>query len=300
MIEITFDETAAGGLKIAKSMKPGEHIVYGNPGFDENNTLQQHEVITPQHWTGIAMDGSSSDVETVFLVLDIGDIAGLDKNIEARKTVLEELFGGVNHNLHTKWDRTQHALERLNEAKLTKEPVRIWVCDSNPTEMCGLLFVCHVLKDSDIPITVVHKPEIVEKDGFINIDHHVGSMNPEEFATYAKTEKPVSKIQGIYYESIWKGLVQENAPLRVFISGSLISVPENFYDFALRANIPKGEFPINKLISMAFMQVPCVNDYYLYSRVKAMIESGELVIVSSTADIHPYSDVVKLSDFKSF
>jgi hypothetical protein len=300
MIELTFDESAAGALKMAKAMKQGTCIITGVPGMSQNSKRRQQEERTPRYWTGITMEGSSQDVEELVLTLDIGDISCMDHDINARKKVLEDLFGDFHHAPHTRWDASLHALNRLCEAKTTKEPVRIWICDSNPAELCGLAFVCHILRNSDIPLTVVPIPKLVEKEDSISIYYHTGSINPEMLGLYAQAEKPISKIQHNYYEGIWRELQQENAPLRAFLNGCLLGVPIDFYDFALRANLSNSECTIGQLIGKTILQVPCVNDRILYVRIKAMLKAGELVRVSTAADDHPYSEVVKPGDCKQF
>ncbi len=49
--------------------------------------------------------------------------------------------------------------------------------------------------------------------------------------------------------------MRENASLRAVINGSLIGVPNDFYDFALRSNIPDGEFKVAQLIGKTMSQI---------------------------------------------
>lgn len=88
-------------------------------------------------------------------------------------------------------------------------------------------------------------------------------------------------------------MVHENAPLRAVVNGSLIGVPKDFYDFALRANMPDGEFKVAQLIGKTLGQISGVGDRWLFLRIQAMLRSGELITVSAVTEDHPYSEVVK-------
>ena len=69
--------------------------------------------------------------------------------------------------------------------------------------------------------------------------------------------------------------------------------------FALRANMPDGEFPLVRLIGKALNQMPGVGDRWLYLRVRAMVAAGELVEVAPPTGENPYSGVMKKGPVKS-
>ena len=57
MIELAFGESAAGALKLAKSMKQGDHLngeiaVFGGTG------KEQGEAVKPHYWSGTTMGGT--------------------------------------------------------------------------------------------------------------------------------------------------------------------------------------------------------------------------------------------------
>ncbi len=199
-------------------------------------------------------------------------------------------FPGVSDGI---WKTSQHALIRIQEARLTLEHIRMWICTSNPLEVCSLYFVCHLMIDSQPPLSVVRVPEQMEGDNCIISYKSTGEVNPEAFGALTKYEEPISELQRKIYANIWNDLVHENAPLRAIINGSLIGVPSNFYDFALRANMPDGEFKVAQLIGKTLGQISGVGDRWLFLRIQAMIQSGELIEVSAATEGHPYSGVIK-------
>lgn len=295
MIELAFGESPAGALKLAKSMKQGERL-NGAIAMISGARKEQHKAKKPHNWSGITMGGSSKDVAALTLALDIGDISDMDTNMNARKKVLDDLFAhfpGVSDKI---WETNQYTLTRLQEAKATLEPVRMWLCVSNPTELCGLYFVCSLMVDALTPLSVVRVPEQIEKDNSIISYRNTGEINPEAFGAFTEYEESISELQRRVYANIWSALVRENAPLRTVINGSLIGVPEDFYDFALRANMPDGEFKIALLIGKTLGQIPGVGDQWLFLRIQAMLQSGELIMVSAATEDYPYSEVVKRSN----
>jgi hypothetical protein len=292
MIELAFGESPAGALKLAKSMKQGERL-NGAIAVFGGTRKERREAKKPRYWSGITMGGSSKDVEALTLVLDIGDISDLDTNINARKKLLDDLFvdfPGVPEKIG---ETNLHTLTRLQDAKATLEPIRMWISERDPAELCGLYFVCRLMVDAQTPLSVVRVPEQIEKDNNIISYCSTGEINSEEFGAFTEYEEPISELQRRVYANIWSDLVRENAPLRAIINGSLIGVPIDFYDFALRANMPDGEFKVAQIIGKTLNQISGVGDRWLFLRIQAMLQSRELITVSGVTEDHPYSEVVK-------
>ncbi|MTI62183.1 MAG: DUF1835 domain-containing protein [Firmicutes bacterium] len=295
MIELAFGESPAGALKMAKSMKQGD-CLNGVIAVIGDTRKEQCKAKKPCTWSAKRMEGSSKDVEALTLALDIGDISDMDTGMNKRKKLLDKLFAdypGVSEEI---WETNQHTLMRLQEAKATLESVRMWVCAGNPAELCGLYFMCRLMVDVQTPLSVVRVPEQIQKDNSIISYNSTGEITPEAFAAFTAYDEPISELQHNIYANIWCNLIQENAPLRAVINGKLISVTKDFYDFALRANMPDGEFKVAQLISKTLSQISGVGDRWLFLRIQAMLQSGELITVSAATGDHPYSEIVKRSN----
>ena len=295
MIELAFGESPAGALKMAKSMKRGD-ILNGVVAAFGGTEEERREAMKPRVWNGVTLDGIPNDVAALTLALDMGDISDMDTGMTARKEFLDTLFRdspGVSDKV---WETNQHTIERLLGAKETLEPVRIWICGCNPAELGGLYFICSLMAEARTPLSVVRVPEEIQKDNNIISYRGTGEIGPEEFSAYSEYEKPLSKAQRKIYANYWNILARENAPLRAVINGSLMSLPENFYDFALLANMPEEELKVARLIGNTLSQIPGVGDLWLFLRIQAMLRSGELILVSEAADGHPYSAVIKRSN----
>lgn len=293
MIELAFGESPAGALKLAKSMKQGDRL-NGATAVIGGTKKEQREAMKPRTWSGITMGGSSKDVEALTLALDIGDISDMDNDMSVRKKILDDLFADFFSVSDKIWETNQHALARLQESKSTLEPVRMWICNGNPEEQCGFYFVCRLMVDSKTPLSVVRIPDQIEKDNCIISFRSTGEIISEELSAFTTIyEKPINELLCKTYSNIWGYLVCENAPLRAVVNGSLISVPKDFYDFALRVNMPDGEFQVARLIGKTLSQISGVGDRWLYLRIQAMLQSGELIHVSTATADHPYSEIVK-------
>jgi len=216
MIELAFGESPAGGLKLAKSMKQGERL-NGAIAVFGGTRKEQREAKKPHNWSGITMEGSSQDVVALTLALDIDDISDMDTDMNARKKLLDELFSDFPGVPDEIWKTNQHTLTRLQEAKATLEPVRMWICFGNPAELCGLYFVCRLMVDAQAQLTVVRVPEQIEKDNSIISYQSTGEINPEAFGFFTEYEESISELRRRFYANIWSDLVRENAPLRAVI-----------------------------------------------------------------------------------
>lgn len=292
MIELAFGESAAGGLKHAKSREQGQELG-GAVAMMGGSQEDQYEVKKLRKWSGITMEGNSKDVEALPLALDIGDISDVDTDMNARKKLLDSWFEDFLGAADKIWETNQHALMRILEAKSTMEHIRMWVSTSDPAEMCGLYFICHRMVDANTPLSVVRIPKEIQKDNSIVCYRNIGEIAAEELGALTVYEEPISKLQRKVYANIWADQMRENAPLRAIINGILIGVPEDFYDFALRNNIPNGEFKAAQLIGKTLSQMPGVSDRWLFLRIRTMIQSRELIQVSESTDDHPYSAVIR-------
>jgi len=74
------------------------------------------------------------------------------------KKLLDDLFAdftGVSDGI---WKTNQHALNKIQEAISTLEPIRMWISTSDLIEMCGLYFICHLMLESHTPLSAVRVP----------------------------------------------------------------------------------------------------------------------------------------------
>ena len=77
------------------------------------------------------------------------------------------------------------------------------------------------------------------------------------------------------------------------VNGRLSSVPEDFYDFALRASLPEEPVKMGRVLADALTALPGVGDGWLHRRLLALLVAGELREVAPGDGEHPYSTVIQ-------
>lgn len=75
-----------------------------------------------------------------------------------------------------------------------------------------------------------------------------------------------------------------------------MSVREDFYDAVLRANIPDGDFLTAVAIGRTLLRVKGVSAQWLFMRLQAMADAGDLEEVAPSKDENPYSGVMRRKD----
>jgi hypothetical protein len=261
MLNLTFSDSAAGSLRFLHRRLPGEQ----NP----------------------------ADILPLWMVLDVGDLS----NSETRQAVYHDLYSYIPEVPEEMAHMNRQALERLDRASAAGEAVRLWLCPSDPSELCALLFLCDRYADTAPKLSVIRIPDRVMNEDAQTVTTYrsSGELPPEAMITMLSYEQPLSDTERRAYALEWRQLVKENAPLRAVVNGRLMSVPDEFYDHTLRANLPEGTFtaawPIGKTLSM----VPGVGDRWLYMRLMTMVRAGELVEVAPSTDDHPYSGTFRKS-----
>lgn len=263
MIELVFGDSAAGSLKAAMSLKQGK-----------------------------ALNGNKKDIAPLTLYLDLGDISDMDDDLVKRKELIDQLFSDVPGVSEELLNVNLQTITRIQNAVQTLEPIRIWICENNPAEVCSLYYICHRLHGTGTPLSVVRIPSEYKKENQTTRFKSTSEVEAEQLVEFLAYEEVLSDRKRSDYNIMWNELVSENAPLRAIISGEVCSAPEDFYDFTLRANMPDGEFRVALPLGKTMIKLPC-NDRFLYLRIQAMIKSGELIEVLGADCNHPYSGIVK-------
>ena len=291
MIELAFNESLVGALKYAKSMKQGQKIT-GSVGIIGGSKKDLREARKPHFWTGVTIEGSSRDVEVLTLALDIGNISDIPSDT-VRTKQLSILYGDYPRVPEEIGKTNAHALDRLRETQITREPIRVWICENSPADLCGLYFLCYLTRESDLPLYIVRTPTIVENGDCVISHHSSGEIHPSDLGALSEEAEALSTTMRRFYAGNWCDLVKENAPLRAILNGTLMGVPESFYDFALYAHMPEGEFVMARLIGNTLLHTPGVSDRWLFLRILHMVQTGELAMISPATDDHPYSAILK-------
>ncbi|WP_195267700.1 DUF3658 domain-containing protein [Eubacterium sp. 1001713B170207_170306_E7] len=286
MIELIFGNSSAASLSCAKSMKHGQEI-------KEASMLRGRDHTTPTHWPGLSLDGSPGDVAPLWQSLDIGELDNAETKGGTRFSVLKILYGGTPGVAEEIAALNRKTLDRLERAAETLEPIRVWLSENNPGDVCEFLFICYFLRESPVHLSAVFVSRQTVFDGKARQYLSTGEILPEDFGTLAQLEEPVTPVQREASAALWEQLVKENAPLRAVVNGRVMSVRANFYDAVLRANIPDGDFMAAFAIGGTLARVPGVSAQWLLMRLQAMVNAGELVEIAPPEGENPYSGMMR-------
>lgn len=258
MIEVTFTESAGGGLMCAK-----------------------------------ALSFANSTVVCLPLGLSLGDISG-DVFGEERRAFLQSMiciddpsFADVaKEQLET----AQKGLAELLRAAGEGEPVRLWYSD-NPDEMCGLYHLLSILPpNSDILAIKLPAYEEFPEKGNIRAYTGWGEIEPEDFRRYLPLEEKISENMRRFFSFRWKQLVEENAPVRAVINGKPTSAGEELYDFHILRELDRREEVFHEayLIGDVLGRYQLgISDWFIHRRIQHFEAEGLLESVGQAPESEP-------------
>lgn len=221
-------------------------------------------------------------------MLDMGDIRQ-PVDSEYRALFIDEMYGAERFADDPDYVSGEFAagpISRLEELKKYLDQdviIRIWY-DERPYSQCGLRFVCNILKDYNNEVRIVGLPRtLVHGDGK-TIHLNWIPEDPAELDELLQYEEPLTRDEVGCYASEWVRLVEENSPLRAIVNGSLISVPEDFYDFLIFKELPRepireakvvehvlGNYDIGVWVNWITKRI----DHYIADGVIELVQDGD-------------------------
>ena len=292
MKEIVFSDSVKGTMKFAQRYS-AEQMLRDGPTVFLGKKSSEDEL--RRMWAGEPLGGNAQDVLGLSFCLDVGDIFGEVTGLR-RAAEIRRLWGAwipevdFRHSMKVCADD----LEKAKTAAKNGEKIRIWISDA-PAAACGLRHILWEIRRCDCPVSVVELPKLWD-NGDGTVIHYMdwGEVEPGHFARFLPQERELSIGERRMLSSEWAEAVQENAPLRALVNGSLLSVPEDFYDHLLRKHMPEGPFRMARLIGETLGHHPVgIGDGWYALRIRAMIDSGELKVVDPGDGEHPYSMTLK-------
>lgn len=302
MLEVVFNESAAGSLKcgIGSTFSIGGAVGVvvthedGHPTNDEELETARQEVYKRHRRlveTSVFLDGSASDVFALSGAFSVGKLIdnrpdSLGKKRLEALHLLTRYYPADGTDVAAEFlDSTRKNLNTFLNRVRQGEAVRIWV-SSSPDEQCGLYWLAAQLSAAKLTpdITLVSLPLFDERrNGMVVSRTSFGEVPPEEWGRLAQNGFPLPRnyISGL--ASRWAQLQEENALLRSFVNGQLVSVPEDFYDSFLcrELDVQPEEFFEAKLIGIVMGKYQLsISDGWFAHRIEQFIHDGLLVPLS--------------------
>ncbi len=219
-------------------------------------------------------------VHSLDLSLDIGTINSFDIfssfSIDQRKEFLQNLYCGIKplfsvSEFKSFWDKNLSTIQIL---KTNTEPLCIWY-GNTPRELCALYFFLHTFQNSttfygvEIPMFRFYPNPIIDISG-------VQTLDDEDFLML-QTKKNKLDLSFIKYASkAWNTLKKDNSFLRIQLNGKIVGVSESFYDEFILTKISLCPQTVASIIDSALQVICGVSDYFIFSRIVAMVQSGLL------------------------
>lgn len=280
MIEVLFNESEAGSMKIAKATRA--MIAGDGPTAVFMAGKKQPPLKEGTGW----IDGSPNEVICLGFMLDIGDIKRpvcstyrkeLIYSIYAQNQWEEE--DDFEEELKTLGNVYEKELNRLKEFLEEGESIRIWYSDA-PYSRCGFYSLCQILQKYKNNVSAVKLPEYVLKGQQITVYQSWNEVCAEEFAGFLPDEKKLSKEEIRMRAQNWTDLQEENTPLRAVINGKVLSVPEDFYDFLIWQELKNKKLKEARLIGNILLNTQiAISDSWYARRIEQHIRDGKIKIV---------------------
>ena len=302
MLDIVFDDSACGSLKMAQHYGEGEYqggigmgCVFSDDSDGERPPREEIEKIRREmeeqeraEWEkAVPMGGNSDDVFGFNLVLSVSDISEDEPGI-LRQRALEWLWSIYPGDMGEQSARAllKTAVENYSKPVYERiaagEPLRIWY-SNQPDEMCGLHWFMAQLVRLEMPcenISVVRLPEWeVDGNGAVGRPSGWGSVKPGDWHRYLDLQEKVTRELCKGLAGHWQQLQKENAPLRAVLNGQLVSVSETIYDeFILREMEAEDEvFHEAMIIGRVLGKYNLgIGDAWVALRIEKMIREGLL------------------------
>ena len=265
MIEITFSPLDAGAIHVAGSKSQlliDEAESYGIPEIKALSRIGEIVYLT-FHWDiGYLHDDETSDYRMELPVRIWGSDL-IRFHPEEIEDISEE--GKLNNEF----------IKKIIKHAKNGDFFRIWLGRS-AEELCGYYYICHLLKDYDVSVSLMEVPQSIHAGDRTYITTGWGAIPSCTIGFYENVEEKIDREQIIYLAGLWDQLVRDDSPLRTVIGGNVIGVPEDFFDDLILKFCPDGDEVIEaKWIEHIIAHAGNLTEYaYLRQRLWVLQEKG--------------------------
>ncbi len=299
--EIVFSPSTYGSLRVAQYAGIGDYPKNWGAGLPQRIMEEQIEKWNNSRPIG----GRSSDILCLEYNLAFGDISEKvpsDKRYQFLHDSISKMYPADQQgDLADEWvqdikKRNQKNLKELRKAIKDGSPIRVWY-SSVPDELSSYYWLMSFLDKQKYytNISAIYIPPDYWQGNYFC--RGTGMMGFEMFYDAQKFEKIISEEQIKAYSKRWQQLQKENAPMRLMISGNLVSLPEDFLDSFIYRTIEKmpETFAIAKLVGDVMGEYELgVGDMPIFERVLYIINKGDLKLTEKWQD-RPMATCVKKS-----
>ena len=207
------------------------------------------------------------------LFLSMGDISDL-ANLESRRDLYHSLYGEFDHTSIVK-----QAFVQLQKIEKTSAPIRIWY-SNEPDELCGMLFISWMLRDWNVNICTIQCSRSIALPGHTTLYKNSTNLSLEDVPIFLSFSQELEQPLAAHFANLWECLAKKNSELRVTENGAVRSVSIDYFDKLILKSILQQPFQVSHLVA-DIMKQPLwnMNDFILFSRLRAMLEEGQLRLI---------------------
>ena len=302
MLDIVFSESAAGTLRYAQGLGRGPYRP-GGVGFlfedgKQPSRLrlwwmrrQYHKKEKAKWEQAVVLEGRREDIICISLSLSIGrpDCREAVLWDLARYDVLPEQEEADRQAIRDRLDQVEKNLDVLCARAKNGEALRIWL-GTSAEDSCMMAWFAHQLVSRDLGTARIFLNRLpdryVRPDGSMISWTIWGEVEPllwgrldQELHREAPTDFLTEEAQ------LWQTLCKENGELRILENGRLKSVPADYYDSRIQAEIDRQppEFIEAQVIGSLIGQGLLMPDTWIANRIELLIQEGQLAIAKEEA-----------------
>lgn len=162
------------------------------------------------------------------------------------------------------------------------EKLLVWM-DYSCESLCSLLYVADILKYKDIKFEAVFVPRYKEQNNGTVVDYiNWGEFDYKELNKNLFNKRIFTKNELNALSLKWSKLKRENANLRVFLNGRVVSVDESFYDGFILNCLKQGETKVSNVLAS---MIPIFgDDWFINKRISYLISIGKIDLVKKDDD----------------
>lgn len=293
VIEVLFGESEAASMKVAKNT-----VVSGTTD-GPTSVWRIGKKKPPEKEKGEWIEGTSDEVICLGFMLDIGNIKE-KVDSEYRKNLIYSMYAQEQWNgnedmieeLQKLGDCYCNELRRLQNYLAEGEPIRVWYSDA-PYSMCGFYHLCSILQKYEAEIYAVKLPKYKRRPDHIISYQNWGEIAADEFAGFLSYEEELSREEIRFYSILWSELQEDNSPLRAIVNGTVLGVPENFYDFLIWNHLTKEPIKEARFIgNLLGKNRISIGDLWYAKRIDFFIEQGNIAIIEDSEN--KYARTIRL------
>lgn len=307
--EIVFSPTVQGALKVAQYTGIGDYpqswLLSDEKMGLPKEQIEKHNKEQMEKWyNSRPIGGRSQDILCFEYRLAFGDISEKTPSSRRYESIYKMISTMYNPERSEKiaedWvkdikKKNAKYLKELKSAIKNEDSLRIWY-SSFPDEINAFYWIMSFLDSQKYykNVSAVYiAPDYFQRSCYYR---GTGMLGSEMFFEALNFEKTISEDQIKVSSERWEKLRKENAPIRLMVSGNLVSLPEDFLDsfiYSTIAKMPKS-FTIAKLVGNVMGEYELmVGDMPLFARVLHMIEKGDLVLTEEWDNKNPMHTKVK-------